>query len=40
MDCSLVLGKYAMDADVVYTANSDKIWDLSWLMENPISVYT
>ena len=40
MDPSSVLGKFAMDVEVLYVGNSDVILGLSWLMENGFSVDT
>ena len=40
MDPSSVLGKFAMDVEVLYVGNSDVILGLSWLMENGFLVDT
>ena len=40
MDSSLVLGKFAMDAEVLDIGNRDVILGLSWLTENGFSVDT
>ena len=38
MDSSLVLSKFAMDAEVLDTGNRDVILGISWLTENRIAV--
>ena len=40
MDLSSVLGKFAMDAEVLDIGNRDVILGLSWLTENGFSVDT
>ena len=40
MDSSLVLGKFAIDAEVLDVGNRDVILGLSWLTENGFSVDT
>ena len=40
MDSSSVLGKFAMDAEVLDIGNRDVILGLSWLTENGFSVHT
>ena len=40
MDLSSVLGKFAMDAEVLYIGNTYVILGLSWLPENGFSVDT
>ena len=40
MNSSLVLGKFAMDAEVLYMGNWDVVLGLSWLTENGFSVDT
>ena len=40
MDLSSVMGKFAMDAEVIDIGNSDVILGLSWLTENGFSVDT
>ena len=40
MDSSWVLGKFAMDAEVLDIGNRDVILGLSWLTENGFSVDT
>ena len=40
MDSSSVLGKFGMDAEVLYIGNRDVILGISWLTENGFSVDT
>ena len=40
MDSSLILGKFAMDAEVLDIGNRDVILALSWLTENGFSLDT
>ena len=40
IDLSSVLGKFAMDAEVLYIGNRDVIIGLSWLTEKVFSVDT